>query len=179
MKRLMLLIFAVASLHLEASEVLVQKENFLELEVDAKDIWVACSDFVNNEDGAILGFNAIVKGRNYEFLYRGVLSIKQCREDEDEYRKIIKMSKKVKIVGISLIYNYGPSVRDKRIPERFSQAKDRTTAIFIRLLGESLETAKSKKKVKCKAYFKLHCDLPKNYWSGVIPDDFSAIKFVR
>ena len=45
-------------------------------------------------------------------------------------------------------------------PSPFNKAKKMISGPFIPLQSGD----------KCKAYFSEHCDLPKNYWGGVIPE---------
>lgn len=133
-------------------------QNFVDIEAPKGDVWVSCSDFPEN-DKSFLGFHILDGVKSYMFFYRRPLSITQCHKDEKEYLEMIKSSNTVRIVGISPDEKPGPEPRDKSVPKRFTDTTKITSAVFIRLQAKD----------KCKSFFKEDCELPKNYWGGIIP----------
>jgi hypothetical protein len=108
-----------------------------------------------------MGMHVLDDENAWAFFYRKPLSISGCKKEELEFRKIMKDAKTIRIVGIHPLKEDGPERKHPAIPERFTNVKRIIAAPFIRLQSQ----------VECKAHFEEHCDLPKNYWAGTIPDD--------
>lgn len=118
-------------------------EGFIDIEVSIQNVKIECSI------GNILGFDIADGKTEYSFFYRRPLSREQCRNDKNFFRQMLTTEKTVHIVGIS------PYKENK--PNKIT----RISAFFARLqVGKT-----------CKAYFEHHCDLPKNYWAGMLPSE--------
>lgn len=146
----------------EQTAIKIHRRNnrFIDLEAPKDQVWVACSDEDVEDDISFLGFNVLDGQNGFMFFYRRPLSIKQCRDQENEYLALTKDAQTIRIVGLHQSEEDGPDPRDERIPERFTNVKKMTSSFFVRLQTEK----------GCKAYFREHCDLPKNYWGGTIPE---------
>lgn len=142
------------------AEVTIHKQTTIFIDIEAKKdkVWVSCTNPPNSKN-SYLNFYILDKERSYTFFYRRPLGNKQCHEEEKEYQKMINDAGGARIVGINLKEEKGPDPKAKEIPDRFTQVKKITSAVFIRLQSKD----------KCKAYFEHHCELPKNYWGGVHP----------
>jgi hypothetical protein len=134
---------------------------FIDVEVNKKDIWIFCSDY-NKNDVSNMSFRFLDEDKVYYFFYRGIRSVKQCQKEKNEYEKMMKDGDTVRVVGIRPDEEVTDSKYRyiKGIPERFTNVKKETSAYFVRL----------QVKDKCKAYFENDCELPKNYWAGMIPE---------
>lgn len=98
----------------------------------------------------------------YEFFYRRIYDVRMCLEAERQYRKIVKGEKTIRLVGgHSLKPIVGPQPpSEERIPRRFTAVAKTMSQVFIRLQAGN----------RCKAYFLEDCELPKNYWAGMMPE---------
>jgi hypothetical protein len=94
------------------------------------------------------------------FYYRGIRMRKRCHELRKEYVDMLKNQKTVRIVGNHPDEAMMLDSDRKTSPTSFNAAKIIVSSFFIRLLAGN----------KCKAYFSEHCDLPKNYWGGFMPE---------
>lgn len=137
--------------------------NFIDIEAPAKNIWIGCSTEDPQQKGnSFFGVYVLDGDTAYDFFYRRVLdSVSICLQEKQEYQKLIRGSKTVRLVGILPGEEKGPEKNPSpHVPARFVTQPKRVAAVFIRLQAEN----------KCKAYFSSHCDLPKNYWGGVLPN---------
>ena len=101
-------------------------------------------------------------GDTYYFsYYRRVWPMKECHQLQKEYMSIVKYQANARIV---ISHPRESSMEDKsrkEWPAPFNKAKKMISGPFIRLQAGG----------KCKAYFSEDCDLPRNYWGGVIPGE--------
>lgn len=136
-----------------------QTSNFIDIEAPVGELAFGCVDIDKKDNLAFMAFYVADVEKTWDFFYRKVLSISMCKEEEKEYKEIIKNAKTIRIVGISPSDEVGPDAKYDIIPERFTNVKKLTASIFIRLqAGE-----------KCKSHFDHHCELPENYWADTIP----------
>ena len=156
------LLFLLTSASVYASVTMHKRtQYFVDVEANKKDVWINCSDHPENGT-SYLSFRLHDGDQVYFFYYRRPRNIKQCHEEKKEYYKMIEGEETVRIVGTSP----NESVPEpkykyiKGIPERFTNTKKETSAVFTRLQVKN----------KCKSYFPDDCELPKNYWGGVIPE---------
>jgi len=132
---------------------------FIDIELPKNQALIDCSDHPENNT-SYLGFDLHEQNVCYSFYYRRPMSVKMCHEQKKEYMKIIKKGQLVRIVGIK------PEIELMKDSERMkfsapcNKAKKLVWATFIRLQANN----------RCKAYFADDCELPKNYWGGVIPE---------
>ncbi|MBP7845758.1 MAG: hypothetical protein KA116_13205 [Proteobacteria bacterium] len=159
--KVVLLLFLTSASAFSSVEVHKRTQNFVDIEVNKKDVWMDCSDHPNSGN-SYLGFRVLDGDRIYSFFYRRPLTIKNCQKEEREYRKMMESEETVRIVGTSPSdeipdpkYKY-----IKGIPERFTNIQKKTSSYFARLQSKN----------KCKAYFPNDCELPKNYWAGMISE---------
>ncbi len=138
-----------------------QTKMFIDIEANKKQVWLDCSDFPAAKN-SFIGFYIFDTDTAYFFYYRRPLGIKQCHEAVKEYQKMINNSEGVRIVGITPDEENIPAKKypNSNTPERFFKAKKRIYSVFVRLQANN----------KCKAYFDNDCELPANYWGGVIPE---------
>lgn len=137
---------------------------FIDIEADKKDVWLSCTD--RPESGrSYLGAYVIDADKSYFFFYQRPLTLKHCHEEEKEYHQLMEGGETVRIVGTHPRGQISdPKYKHiKGIPERFTNTKEETSSYFARLQVKN----------KCKAYLSDHCDLPKNYWAGMIPESLS------
>ncbi len=134
---------------------------FIDIEANKKDVWIDCSDHPENGT-SYLGFRVRDSDRVYFFYYRRPRNIKQCHEEQKEYHKMMEGGETVRIVGITPNESAPDSkyLYIKGIPERFTNTPKKISSVFIRL----------QVKKKCRSYFPDDCELPKNYWGGVISE---------
>lgn len=134
-------------------------EYFLDIELSKKQFLIDCSGGPK-DDNSIVGFNLLDGDTHYSFYYRRVRTVKECHELRKEYMDMLKDHDTVRIVGNHPDERVMLDSERKGRPTPFNKAKKIISAPFIRLQAGN----------KCKAYFSEHCDLPKNYWGGVIPE---------
>jgi hypothetical protein len=134
--------------------------NFVDIEVSSAQVWFGCSRGPVSGNASMV-FYVLDGETNYFFFYRSVrYDLKMCREIEAEYRRITRGAPSVRIVGIHPDEHAGPMKHpDKAVPVRFTKPPKIVSSVFIRLQAQG----------RCKAYFSDDCDLPKNYWGGLIP----------
>jgi hypothetical protein len=132
---------------------------FVDVEVTKDKISIECSDHPENNT-SYLGFDLLDQDVFYSFHYRRPLTPKMCKEQKAEYLEIIKPGQRVRVVGIEPSYELMKDSILNKYPQPF-KATNSVMATFIRLQANN----------KCKAYFSEHCELPKNYWGGVIPGE--------
>lgn len=133
--------------------------NFVDIELHKSKLVIRCSAHSENNT-SYLSFNMLDQDVYYFFHYRRPLSIKGCEEQKAEYLEMIKVGKLVRMVGIETDYELMKDSILSKYPLPF-KATYSVSATFIRLQANN----------KCKAYFSEHCELPKNYWAGVIPGE--------
>jgi hypothetical protein len=153
--------FLLASSSIYASVTMHKRtQYFIDIEANKKDVWIDCSDHPENGT-SYLGFRVHDSDRVYFFYYRRPRNIKQCHEEQKEYHKMMEGGETVRIVGITPDESAPDSkyLHIKGIPVRFTNTKKEISSVFIRLQVKN----------KCKSYFPDDCELPKNYWGGVIP----------
>lgn len=132
---------------------------FVDIELPKNQVLIDCSDHPENNT-SYMGFDLVDHDVCYSFYYRRPLTVKMCHQQKKEYMEIIEKGISVRVVGI------GPEVELIKDSERMkfsapcNKAKKLIWATFIRLQANN----------KCKAYFADDCELPKNYWGGVIPE---------
>lgn len=134
-------------------------EYFLDIELSKKTFLITCSGGPR-DDNSIVSFNLMDGDTYYNFYYRRVTTVKNCHRLKKEYMDMLKEHDTVRIVS-----NH-PTEREMTVSEvkaesaPFNKAKIIIFGPFIRLQAGD----------KCKAYFSKDCDLPKNYWGGLIPE---------
>lgn len=134
-------------------------EYFLDIEISKKQFQVDCSGGPK-DDNSIVGFDLLDGDTYYSLYYRRVRTVKECHELRKEYMDMLKDHDTVRIVGNHPIERMMLESEKKSRSAPFNKARRRISASFIRLQAGN----------KCKAYFSEDCDLPKNYWGGVIPE---------
>jgi hypothetical protein len=123
-------------------------------------VWVGCTEDDPKKENSWMIFQIKDGDTKYEFIYRRVLNVPMCLSEEREYRKMLKGAKTVRIVGVHPDESINPPPEScKRIPKKFAETKKSVSIIFSRLQAQG----------SCKAFFITDCDLPKNYWVGMIP----------
>lgn len=133
---------------------------FIDIELSKNQILIDCSDHPENNT-SYLGFELLEQNVCYSFYYLNPMSVKMCHQQKKEYMKMIENWQIVRVVGIK------PEIELMKDSERmkFSAPCNKATklvwATFIRLQVNN----------RCKAYFEDHCELPGNYWGGVIPEE--------
>lgn len=132
---------------------------FIDIELNKDKVSIECSDHPENNT-SYLGFNLLDQDVYYLFYYRRPLTPKMCKQQKAEYMEIIKAGKLVRIVGIQPDYELLKESTLSKYPLPY-EATYSVSTTFIRLQANN----------KCKAYFIEHCELPKNYWAGVIPGE--------
>lgn len=133
---------------------------FIDIEAPVSQVWVGCTEDNSKKTNSWMIFHIVDGDLMYEFMYRRVLSVPICLSEEREYRQMLRGAKTVRIVGVhpDEIVNPQPET-SKRIPQRFAETQKSISIIFSRLEAKG----------HCKAFFTKDCDLPKNYWAGMIP----------
>ena len=134
-------------------------EYFIDIELSKKQLLLDCSGGPK-DDNSIVGFNLLDGETYYSFFYRRVRTVKECHELRKEYMDMLKGHETVRIVGNHPDESVIQDSDRRKIPTPFNKAKKVVASFFIRLQAGD----------KCKAYFSEHCELPKNYWGGVIPE---------
>jgi hypothetical protein len=144
----------------ESTVVHKRTQGLIDIEGTKKDIWISCSPVI---DASFLEVRVLDSDKVYLFFYRRVQEREQCLKEKNEYEKMMNYGGTVRVVGIRPDEEVNePKYRKmKGIPERFTRVNKLTSAYFVRL----------QVKDKCKSYFSEDCDLPKNYWGGVIPEE--------
>lgn len=132
---------------------------FIDIELNKNQLSIDCSGHPINKTSYI-SFNLLDGDTYYFFYYRRPLNIKMCREQREEYMHIVNEAGTARIVGIMPDEEVIKDSDRKKYPAGFNKAKKMVAATFIRLQGKD----------KCKSYFEDDCELPKNYWGGVIPE---------
>lgn len=133
---------------------------FIDIELPKNQVLIDCSDHPRNNT-SYLSFNFLHKDDYYFFYYRRPLSIRLCHEQKEEYIKMIQEGQFVRVVGIKPEVELMKDSERMKYPASFNKAKKSISATFIRLQANN----------RCKAYFADDCELPKNYWGGVIPEE--------
>lgn len=169
------LFFLVSGLHAKSiknSEMVVQQDNlsfklhkktehFIDIEVSLDQVWIGCSDADLKSDASYMLFLAKEKNHTYEFFYRRPSVGASCLKTEKEYLRMVKGAKKIRLVGAGgAIEKVGPQSGEPRVPRRFKNTVKTETWFFARLQAGKM----------CKAYFEEHCELPENYWAGMVSD---------
>ncbi len=132
---------------------------FIDIEFSKKTFSMDCSGG-RKDDNSILGFNLLDGDIYYSFFYRRVRTVKECHQVRKEYLNLVKNQKTVRIVGDHPTEAIISESDKKMIPAPYNKAKKMVAAFFIRLLAGK----------KCKSYFSEDCQLPKNYWGGLMPE---------
>lgn len=135
-------------------------EYFLDIELSKKQILIDCAGELENNN-SIVGFHLLDGDTYYFSYYRRVWPMKECHQLQKEYMSIVKYQANARIV---ISHPRESSMEDKsrkEWPAPFNKAKKMISGPFIRLQAGG----------KCKAYFSEDCDLPRNYWGGVIPGE--------
>ena len=135
-------------------------EYFLDIELSKKQILIDCASGLENNN-SIVGFHLLDGDTYYFSYYRRVWPMKECHQLQKEYMSIVKYQANARIV---ISHPRESSMEDKsrkEWPAPFNKAKKMISGPFIRLQAGG----------KCKAYFSEDCDLPRNYWGGVIPGE--------
>lgn len=154
-----LLIFLGTAFASQPSAVIHKKlDYFIDIELSKKTFSMDCSGD-RKDDNSILGFNLLDGDIYYSFFYRRVRTVKECHQVRREYLNLIKNQKTVRIVGDHPDDSIISQSDRKMIPVPYNKATKKVSAFFIRLQAGN----------KCKAYFSEDCDLPKNYWGGLMP----------
>ena len=132
--------------------------HFLDIELSKENSKIECSEHPKNNT-SFLSFNLLDQGVYYFFYCRRPFSIKECRNQKEEYLKILEKGDSVRVVGISPVEEQmkDSTLRNYKMPFK---AEKVISSVFIRLQAGG----------RCKAYFEDDCELPKNYWGGVIPE---------
>lgn len=133
---------------------------FLDIELSKEHFLIDCSGGLGNNN-SIVGFHLLDGDRYYFSYYRRVWPIKECLELRREYMDLLKNHATVRVV---IDHPRESSMVDKNKeewPAPFNGAEKLISGAFIRLQAGN----------KCKAYFSEDCDLPKNYWGGVMPEN--------
>jgi hypothetical protein len=143
------------------SQALIHKktEYFLDIELSNKDFFINCSGGPK-DDNSILSINLMDENTYYNFYYRRVIKLKQCYEHKKEYMDMLRGAQFLRIVASHPTERPMLDSEKKAVPNPFNKAIKIIYGPFIRLQAGD----------KCKAYFSEDCDLPRNYWGGVIPD---------
>jgi hypothetical protein len=132
---------------------------FLDIELNKNQFLIECSGGLENNN-AIVGFHLLDGDTYYFSFYRRVWPMKDCQQLQKDYMKLLKNHNTVRLVINHPIEDLMNEKRREEWPTPFNRAKKMISGPFIRLQAGD----------KCKAYFPEHCDLPKNYWGGVIPE---------
>lgn len=164
MKFILILYFMILTINPCLAKIHNKTAYFIDIELDKKHFLITCSDHPE-DNTSYIAFNLLDGDTYYFFVYLRPLTPKMCKEEKEEYLKIVRKGQTVRLVG------HHPDeelITEKKRKEKypkgylppFKYAKKVVTAPFARLQGE---------KGGCKAYFEDDCDLPKNYWVGVAP----------
>ncbi len=135
-------------------------ENFLDIELSKKQFLLDCSGGLENNN-SIMGFHLLDGDTYYFSYYRRVWPMKECHQLQKEYMGLLKNNATVRLVIDHPNESNMADKSKKEWPAPFNKAKKMISGPFIRLQAG----------VKCKAYFSEDCDLPRNYWGGVIPGE--------
>ena len=143
------------------SQALIHKktEYFLDIELKKKDFFINCSGGPK-DDNSILSINLMDGDTFYNFYYRRVITLKQCYQHKKVYMDMLKAVQFLRIVASHPTERRMLDSEKKAVPNPFKKAIKIIYGPFIRLQAGD----------KCKANFFEHCELPKNYWGGVIPE---------
>ena len=133
-------------------------EYFLDIELSKKKFLIDCPGGLEG-DNTIVGFHLLDGDTYYFSYYRRVWPKKECLKIRKEYMDLLKNHATVRIVIDHPDEESMSKYNRKEWPAPFNKATKLISGAFIRLQGAH----------KCKAYFLKDCDLPKNYWGGVIP----------
>ena len=159
MKLILPLILAFVMINAQAV-IHKRTEYFLDIELSKKQILIDCASGLENNN-SIVGFHLLDGDTYYFSYYRRVWPMKECHQLQKEYMSIVKYQSNARIV---ISHPRESSMEDKsrkEWPAPFNKAKKMISGPFIRLQAGG----------KCKAYFSEDCDLPRNYWGGVIPGE--------
>ena len=135
-------------------------EYFLDIEISKKQILIDCAGGLENNN-SIVGFHLLDGDTYYFSYYRRVWPMKECHQLQKEYMSIVKYQANARIVISHPLESSMEDKSRKEWPAPFNKAKKMISGPFIRLQAGG----------KCKAYFSEDCELPKNYWGGVIPGE--------
>ncbi len=107
-----------------------------------------------------MGFDIFDGETAYSYYYRRPRTIKDCKEEEKDYMKMLKGAKTFRIVGVG--FN---KPEQEPIPKPFRKRDSNSKKLVksISLAFERLQVGQL-----CKSYFDGNCD-PKNYWSYTTP----------
>jgi hypothetical protein len=155
-----LLIFLGTAFASKTSAIIHKRlDYFIDIELSKKTFTMDCSGG-EKDDNSILGFNLLDSDIYYSFFYRRVRTVKECLQIRKEYLSLLKNQKTVRIVGDHPDESIISESDRKMIPAPYNKANKKVSAFFIRLQSGN----------KCRAYFSEDCDLPKNYWGGLMPE---------
>lgn len=136
--------------------------NFLDIEVPVNLAWVGCSRLAPAHETSYLNVDVVDDDIRYSFIpRRAVHDVPMCLEEAKILNDMMKGAKTVRIVGESHIT---VEPRSKPYPNDLTPSWITDVPKEVAVFFVRLQVGK-----KCRAYFSIHCDLPKNYWAGTTP----------